>query len=141
MEHSEKITWMREWAKRNGCTLELAGECGFGRECVGVLRDGSYPDYGPDFESIDISDDAAFDAMQKAKDDEDVWTPPDAYHKHDCVAVLGRGDEPEAQLYDWLRWFDERDYTVKSEPKKMDPRLGMIGLMLGKNRRVFMAKK
>jgi hypothetical protein len=77
------------------------GECGFGRPCVG-FRDGSWiahnPDkmkpseWGHDYHPID---DLKCDAC----------LPPegvDAYHKHDCLAVLGRGDDAITQLAEWV---------------------------------------
>lgn len=32
----------------------------------------------------------------------DKIKPPNAYHKHDCVVVLGRGDEAIRELSDWV---------------------------------------
>ncbi len=100
--HEEKIEWMAVWAVRNQCQLDLEGECGLGRECVGILRAGVYPDYH-------WRDPKTY---ERTDSNGEVWTPPDAYHKHECVAVLGGGEPAEAQLYDWLRWFDERGFTV-----------------------------
>jgi hypothetical protein len=123
--HEEKIQWMAVWAARNGVALELAGECGFGRECVGITADGRYPSY---------DDDGAGD---------DIWTPERAYHKSPCVAVLGRGEEAEAQLYDWLRWFDANGYTVErgDAPDDEWKHLGVIGVILGKHKSVRMVKR
>jgi hypothetical protein len=45
MTHEEKIQWMAMWAVKHGVTLKLEGECGFGRECVGILAGDVYPDY------------------------------------------------------------------------------------------------
>ena len=131
MTHEEKIQWMAVWAARNGLQLELNGECGFGRECVGVFVDGHYPDYewydGETFERIDHNG--------------DVWIPENAYHKHPCVAVLGRGEHAESQLYDWLQWFDANGFKLETGAAKMDPSLGMIGILLGKHRYARMVKK
>lgn len=102
MTHAEKIEWMKKWCEENGLALTLEGECGFGRECVGVLASNAcYPDYAwhnydGDYERLDNNG--------------DVWVPEDAYHKHDCVAVLGRGEKAEAQLYDWLKWFQDNKF-------------------------------
>jgi hypothetical protein len=124
MEHQKKVEWMALWAAKSGLQLELAGECGFGRECVGVLADGSYPDY-------EWYDD---DTYERADNNGNVWTPPNAYHKHPCVAVLGRGEAAEAELFDWLQWFDANGFKLEKGAAKMDPTLGMIGVMLGKHR-------
>lgn len=88
--HAEKIAWMKQYATKYGFRLALKGEVGFFRECVGIIGPNDcFPDYGPE----------AYEGV-----------PENAYHKHDCVAVLGRGEAAEAQLYEWLRWFDERGY-------------------------------
>lgn len=127
MSHQAKIEWMQEWCERQGLKLELEGECGFGRECVGVAfkpngddEPGHYPSYtwyDQDWNRIDPNG--------------NVWTPPNAYHKHDCVAVLGRGEEAESQLYDWLRWFHDNGFVFEGEigPTPMNP----IEFLLGKH--------
>jgi hypothetical protein len=103
MTREEKITWMAVWAAKNGFALELEGEVGFGRECVGILSHDTYPDY------------MWFDDKYKRLDNNgDVWIPENAYHKHHCVAVLGRGEGAEDQLYQWLRWFDEQGFKKET---------------------------
>ena len=121
---------MIQWAHKHKVRLELEGECGFGRECVGILADnGSYPDYqwhDDDFNRIDNNG--------------EVWTPEDAYHKHECVAVLGRGEEAESQLYEWLKWFDDNNFTVKVETIKSKNSLSPIELILNKGEHAMMIK-
>lgn len=125
MTHDEKLLWMTKWAAKHGATLTLSGECGFGRECVGLLVGESYPDYE--------WHDAKFN---RSDDNGDVWVPADAYHKHPCVAVLGHGENAEAQLYEWLKWFDDNGFVIEQgdAPKDEWENLGVVGLMLGKNR-------
>lgn len=102
MKHAQKISWMKSWARKNKCRLELNGECGFGRECVGIIANGLYPDY------------EWYDENYKRVDENgDMWIPADAYHKHPCVAVLGVGLVSESQLYDWLKWFDENGFVLE----------------------------
>lgn len=129
MDHQEKVQWMALWAANNGLQLDLKGECGFGRECVGVSVEGHYPDY----EWFD-------DDWEREDRNGDVWTPPDAYHKHPCVVVLGRGEDAESQLYDWLRWFDKNGFGLETGDAKMDPRLGLLGVALGQHRYARMVK-
>lgn len=126
MTHKEKIDWMLHWCLKNKVMLQLEGECGFGRECVGILTEGHYPDY--DWEGKD--------------ENEKIWLPKDAYHKHDCVAVLGRGRKAENQLYKWLKWFDDNNYSVKTGDNEIDPELpiGLI-LLMGKHRYARMVKE
>jgi len=122
MTHDEKTQWMAVWCAKNGARLDLEGECGLGRECVGIVRNETFPDYG-----------------------DECWLPEGAYHKHPCVAVLGRGEEVEAQLYEWLRWFDENEYTVAAYVKNpADEGLKKwdnIHLIFGQDRGVKMVKK
>ena len=71
--------------------FEDEGECGFFRECVGLIgRNGCYVDYN----IIDPNDKVLIGPDPKFYDErfEDI-APEDAYHKHDCVAVLGRGED------------------------------------------------
>jgi hypothetical protein len=112
--------------------LDLAGECGFGRECVGISRDGTYPDYqwyDDEYERIDGNG--------------EIWTPPNSYHKHPCVAVLGRGESSEEELYDWLKWFDDNNFTVESSQAPIDKlqKMHFIELMMGKHTNVRMVRK
>jgi hypothetical protein len=129
MTHEEKIDWMFHWAHEQKVVLELKGECGFGREGVGITSDVvGYPDYhwyNEEYQQID--------------DNHDVWTPEDAYHKHPCVAVLGRGVGAEEQLYKWLKWFDDNGYSVVTGdiPGVTEP----ITIMLGQHRYARMMKK
>jgi len=45
MDREQKIEWMAVWCAKNDLQLQLETECGFGRECVGVTAEGSFPDY------------------------------------------------------------------------------------------------
>jgi len=102
MKHTDKIEWMKNYANELGVELNLEGSCGLGRECVGIVAHDKYPDYewyNEDYDEISGNG--------------DVWYPEDAYHKHPCVAVLGRGEEAESQLYDWLVWFKENNFKLE----------------------------
>lgn len=128
MTHQDKLTWMAVWASKNKVTLNLEGECGFGRECVGIIAETNYPDYewyDDDYNRVDTNG--------------EVWKPENAYHKHPCVAVLGRGEKAESELYDWLKWFNDNGFTVETGaiPNVRDP----ISIMLGKHRYYRMVKK
>lgn len=133
MNRQDKIAWMKDWAEKRGAVLVLEGECGFRRECVGIECNGNtYPDYEW-YESGDC--------FERADNNGDVWTPPDAYHKHPCVAVLGRGEDAESQLYEWLQWFDKNGFELETgdvvRSKPFDP----IELLLGRNKYARMVKK
>lgn len=85
--------WIR--TQPGGCYLELDGEVGFGRPCVGILWKTHYidtpgsghNDHGPFMGS------------------DSIGGPPEhvnAYHKHDCLAVLGTHGESIDGLLDWV---------------------------------------
>jgi hypothetical protein len=134
MTHKKKIEWMALWAAKNDVKLDLKGEVGFGRECVGISRHEIYPDYN-------WYDKKTWNRIDK---NGEVWTPENAYHKHPCVAVLGRGKVAEEQLYDWLKWFDDNGFIIESGdvPRKDwqidDPVLVMV---MGQDRYARMVKK
>lgn len=131
MKHEEKVQWMALFAARNRATLDLEGECGIGRECVGLSANGSYASYAwfdDDYERIDNNG--------------EVWRPKHAYHKHDCVAVLGRGVEAEEELYEWLRWFDDNGFILETG-SEAPPNGGWdeIDLLFGRHTYTRMVKK
>jgi hypothetical protein len=87
-----KLAAMTEWASRFGCTIQVNGEVGFGRPCVGILHGQAYVDYDWDL----------FGPGGGA-----FWTPEDAYHKHDCLAVLVYDDDYDKaleQLWEWVQY-------------------------------------
>jgi len=102
---AEKIAFMVEWASEGGAHLETNGEVGFGRDCVGISKDNAYIDY-------DYND--------------NIWTPEDAYHKHDCLAVLGHGEDSLEQLYQWVKWLKENDWTIKTDLRKPKDNLDLL---------------
>lgn len=104
MKHQSKLDWMAIWCAKYAAALELKGECGFGRECVGIIKNGVYPAY----HWYDDEND-----YKQLDNNGDIWKPKNAYHKHECVAVLGHGKEAESQLYDWLKWFDDNGFILE----------------------------
>lgn len=131
LTREQRIEWMAVWAAKHDFKLELTGEVGFGRPCVGITKDGSYPDYH--------WYDQAFDPID---DNGDVWKPEDAYHKHPCVAVLGQGEKAEAQLYQWLRWLDSNGFVHDNGSQEFDPKIPpALAIALGKHRYTRMVRK
>ena len=104
VSRADQIVYLTDWAARYKCSLQLNGQVGFGRDCVGILKDSNYID------TQDIKNATAynFDAPPHS-----WWEPEDSYHKHDCLAVLGHGDEALAQLYEWVRWLDGQGYGIE----------------------------
>lgn len=105
MKLESKIKWMEKWCKKQGLILNLDGEVGFGRPCIGVLSfdETEYPDYKwydkTTYKHIDNNG--------------EVWIPERAYHKHECVAVLKQDEESINQLYRWLKWFDKNNFVYE----------------------------
>jgi hypothetical protein len=97
-EHKANI---QEFANRFKLIFEEEGECGFGRECVGLTNGNNYVDYNPcnsiDYDYIkDFYNEKLYDIV-----------PEKAYHKHSCLAVLGRGDDSIIQLSEWVDKLNE----------------------------------
>lgn len=91
----ERIRDARLWAAEQGCVLELDGEVGFGRECVGILWRTHYVDTPG---SGHNDDGPCFGHDSPGGPPEDI----DAYHKHDCLAVLGRDGQAIDGLLRWV---------------------------------------
>lgn len=98
---------IKEFADRFKLTFEEEGECGFGRECVGLTVGENYVDYNPsthpDYEYV------------KAFYDERLYDipPENAYHKHNCLAVLGRGEDAIRELSEWVEKLNELGAVVE----------------------------
>jgi hypothetical protein len=101
---SEQIVYLTEWAAKNKAALSLNGSVGFGRDCVGIIVGGTY---------IDTAEAKEATAYNFSAPPHSWWEPEDAYHKHDCLAVLGHGDGPLRQLYDWVKWLEENGWGVE----------------------------
>lgn len=120
---ADEARYLAAWAERYGARFQPTGECGFGRPCVGILKSDTvgllkgdtYPAY------------TAFEQMAEAP-----WlrtihecpeaAPPDgvkdAYHKHDCLAVLGRGPDAVHQLWLWVRHLEAQGIGITEIPRR-----------------------
>lgn len=103
---------LNAFAIKHKVILEEKGEVGFGRPCVGFLRGSSFIDYNA---SIDYPN-------PLFPGDEEIWsTVDDAYHKHNCLAVLVNDDDYEealTQLHKWITdWDKEGIEIVEFDPK------------------------
>ena len=112
-EHEKNIM---EFAEANGVIFDKEGECGFGRECVGLRKDGNWIDFNP-------HNSETYSTIEEYYDDKlhDI-APENAYHKHNCLAVLGRGDEAIIELSEWVTKLREMGakivkYNTGSDPK------------------------
>lgn len=102
---------IQEFANKHKIVFEQEGECGFGRECVGLMHGDNYVDYNP-------TDDKTYECLPEFLDERlyDI-APKDAYHKHNCLAVLGRGEEAIKQLSEWVDKLKELGVTVEAYKK------------------------
>lgn len=103
-EHKANI---EEFCERFELTFEDEGEVGFGRECVGILKGTNYVNYNPSLSG------GNYDTIKELFDEEFYGlAPEDAYHKHDCLCVLGRSDESIKQLSEWVDALNEYGVEV-----------------------------
>jgi hypothetical protein len=90
---------LQRFANEHKLILEDHGEVGFGRPCVGFLHGHNYVDYNPmNLES--------FEYIPGFKIDDPVPSGVNAYHKHDCMAVLVENDDYDEalrQLNEWVK--------------------------------------
>jgi len=101
---------IQSFANKFKLIFEEEGECGFGRECVGLTNGHNYVDYNP-------TNDTTNEYIQGFYDERfyDI-APPNAYHKHNCIAVLGRGEESIRELSDWVDKLNEIGAVVEKYP-------------------------
>lgn len=107
-----EVAFLEAWARQNGCRFEPEGECGFGRECVGISTGGEYPSY------------MAFDyeTLQETHNCPEAAPPPgveNAYHKHPCLAVLGRGPDAIHELYLWVHSLADKGIVVERRSRRV----------------------
>lgn len=105
LEDCKKV--INDFAIRNKLIFEEEGSVGFGRDCVGLTNGNNYLEYNP-------TDSVNYDPIEGFQDDRfyDIC-PPDAYHKHNCIAVLGRGEDAISQLADWIDKLNELGVVVE----------------------------
>ena len=136
-KHIENID---NFAKEHGVFFKQKGECGFGRPCVGLLssEEGNYVDYNP---TSDVYDDEV--GFKPIFTEEPLFydiAPEDAYHKHDCFAVLVHDDnyaEGIRQLSEWVDNLREMGVELKTYETGA---VGIQALLSGKTGYAFVKK-
>ena len=103
-EHKANI---QEFANRFKLIFEDDGEVGFGRKCVGLTNGSNYIDYNPtqfpDYDYVEeFYDERLYDIV-----------PENAYHKHNCLAVLGNEESSIIQLSEWIDKLKELGAVVE----------------------------
>lgn len=103
----QHIKNIQKFADKFNLTFTQEGECGFGRECVGLLVGNNYVDYNP-------HDSVNYDPIEGFYDERFYEiAPKNAYRKHNCLAVLGRGEDAIRQLSEWVYDLKKLNVTVE----------------------------
>lgn len=126
MDMQEKIAFMQEWAESQGARLELEGECGFFRECVGILvgegAAAQYPMWSDDYAYLEEAEPSSWQTPGA----EPPGSVKDYYHKASVLCVLGRGDDAINQLYDWVQSLSDNGVVIRPDGIK-DGVLALLG--------------
>lgn len=97
----DDMEYLQDFASRHHLVLVTEGEVGFGRECVGLADSENYVAHNPhNLSTHKRIPELECGAARRT-------SPPQAYHKHDCLAVLGRGERAIRQLARWVRALEE----------------------------------
>ena len=108
---NKKFIWLAAYAAEIGARLSLDGQCGIGRDCVGIMSQHSY---------LELPEDTP-------------GKPTKAYHKHSCLAVLGHDEDAFNQLYDWCVALKNDGYNkanVRPNPD-YDKNSCLLGILMG----------
>jgi hypothetical protein len=109
-------TWknLQRFANEHKLILEDEGEVGFGRPCVGFIKSGGYVDYNP-MQHPDYEYAWERDARLKPPPQ-----TPNAYHKHQCMAVLVQDDDYDSaleELNEWVKHLEAQGEVYVTEYK------------------------
>ena len=101
IEQATKVC--QDFADKHEIIFDKFGEVGFGRPCVGFKEGSAFIAHNPckmngEFEKIEEYADGRLFPPAEVKD---------AYHKHDCLAILGRGDKAIIQLAIWVQHLED----------------------------------
>jgi hypothetical protein len=90
---------LERFALKHKLILEEAGEVGFCRPCVGYIKGNGYVNFNPTGSVV----------YKPIFPDDEYYSAPvkDAYHKHNCLAVLVHDDDYETALIQLGQWVDE----------------------------------
>jgi hypothetical protein len=92
---------LERFALKHKLVFEEKSEVGFGRPCVGFTKGEGYinfnPTVRPDFDLV-FPDDDYYESPENV---------PDAYHKHDCMAVLVHDGDYDKALHQLGLWVDD----------------------------------
>ena len=93
------IEKLQQFANNHGVVLNLEGEVGLGRPCVGFTHGNNYVDFNP------ITMGGNYERVEGFEDERIAEAAPiDTYHKHDCLAVLVETDREKATSSSGSGW-------------------------------------
>lgn len=123
MTLEEKKNYLTDFADKYDIKLEEKGECGFGRPCVGLIKNDNYIDYNPlSLKTYEL----LFDEDERLEAPEGV----EAYHKHNCLAVLVHDDDYNAgieELYKWIKHLESQgEIYIEKYPTGADQFQAMV---------------
>ena len=118
MSEQTERAYLQDWAARQKCVFEDEGEVGFGRECVGIVGGSCFVDLCP--KVVDDVAGAPFRWTTTLPEAEPPEGVEDAYDKHPCLAVLGRGPGAIHQLYLWVKSIEANGLRVVREGRHPD---------------------
>lgn len=99
---------IQEFANKHKIVFDDEGETGFGRPCVGLSHGDNWVAFNP-------TNSTTYGHIEEFYNEKlEEIQPPNAYHKHDCLAVLGRGEEAIKQLSDWVDALKELNAEIKT---------------------------
>ncbi len=103
LQDTLNVTKLQKFANEHGIVLKLKSEVGFGRPCIGFTHGNGYIDYNP-IHMGTYDDLPGFEDRRISE-----AAPVDAYHKHQCLAVLVETDRERAiaQLAEWVDAMNE----------------------------------
>lgn len=110
LTQEDEIKFMQDYCAKHDFTLDLQGEIGLLRPCVGITKDKKFPLI-----------------------DEDEWKPEKAYHQCDCIAIEGQDDEAIHLLFQWLLYLEQEGYMHEETEYTLDPKEEFVIMWYGTN--------
>lgn len=111
MEYQEAFDVCQAFANKHKVIFNPEGEVGFGRPCAGFLHGDNYVDYCPT-KMDDENGDYGYIKEAYCEAARPPESAPNAYHKHDCFAVLVQGDSSKEQaiieLANWVKHMESQ---------------------------------
>lgn len=133
------MKYLQEFANKHQVLFSHDGKgtCGFGRPCVGFTKDETWIAYNP-HKDLDYKPDMNWDDLVVFPNDTGNYYPPDetpnAYHKHDCLAVLIKSKDwenitqKEIEVALFELWFWTKAIEKRQEVEIVEYETGATGI-------------